>query len=118
VHLSISEPRVRLLAFVLGGKPSPPTKASLAANSNGIAPMPRGKAAASGRLPAGAGQQLVQQDCTLCHGVDTITRSHLSRSAWQATVRDMMNRGAPVTASQYATVVEYLTHNFGASGPK
>ena len=117
VHLSVPQPRVRLLAFVLGGKHSPATRAS-AANSNGAAAMQRDERAGSGRLPTGVGRQLVQQDCTLCHGVETITRSHLSRSAWQATVRDMINRGAPITASQYATVVDYLTHNFGASGPK
>lgn len=117
VHLSVPEPHVRLLAFVLGGKPSPPTRASLA-NSNGAAAVQRGESAGSGPLPTGTGQRLVQQDCTLCHGIETITRSHLNRRAWRATVRDMINRGAPVTASQYETVVDYLTHNFGTPGPK
>ena len=116
VHLSVPEPHVRLLAFVLGGKPSAPTKASVA-NSNSGASAQRGQGAANGQLPPGGGRRLVQQECTLCHGTDTITRSHLSRSAWRATVRDMINRGAPVTASQYETVVDYLTYNFGASGP-
>lgn len=115
VHLSVPEPHVRLLAFVLGGKPSSPTRASLA---NSSAAAMRTESAEYGRLPTGIGQRLVQQDCTLCHGVETVTRSHLSRSAWQATVRDMITRGAPVTPSQYETVVDYLTHNFGTSGPK
>jgi quinoprotein glucose dehydrogenase len=117
VHLSVPQPHVRLVAFVLGGKRAAPTRASLT-NFNGATAIQRGESAGSGHLPAGAGQRLVQQDCTLCHGVDTITRSHLSRSAWQATVRDMINRGAPVTSSQYQTVVEYLTHNFGPSETK
>jgi glucose dehydrogenase/mono/diheme cytochrome c family protein len=115
VHLSVPEPRVRLLAFVLGGKPSAPTGAS-PATSTGAAASRREESAESGRLPAGAGRRLVQQDCSLCHGIDTITRSHLSRSGWQATVRDMVDRGAPLSASQYRTVVDYLTHNFGPLG--
>lgn len=117
VHLSVPEPHVRLLAFVLGGKPAAPTRGSLT-NSGVATAIQRGESAGSGRLPPGAGQRLVQQDCTLCHGVATITRSHLSRSAWQATVRDMINRGAPVAASQYQTVVDYLTHHFGISATK
>lgn len=116
VHLSVPQPHVRLLAFVLGGKPSAPTKASLA-NSGSAAAMQRGERAVGDRLPPGAGRRIVQRDCALCHGVETITRSHLSRSAWGATVRDMMNRGAPVTAADYETVIDYLTHNFGASDP-
>ncbi|HEV7136811.1 MAG TPA: PQQ-binding-like beta-propeller repeat protein [Steroidobacteraceae bacterium] len=119
VHLSVSAARVRLIAFVLGGKPSAPTKAPvLSASSKSIERSEPGHGAADGRLPPGAGRRIVQQDCTLCHGVDSITRSHFSRAGWQATVRDMMNRGAPVAEGEYQTVVDYLAHNFGASGPK
>lgn len=117
VHLSVPDPRVRLIAFTLGGTPSPPTKASLAAHSSSASMKPA-PPAASGRLPPGAGRRIVQQACTLCHGTDNITRSHLSRAAWRATVRDMMTRGAPVTAAESETVVDYLAHNFGASNPK
>lgn len=118
VHHSVPNPHVRLVVFTLGGKPAAPTKPSLSANSNSAAAMPPVPAAANGRLPPGAGRRIVQQDCTLCHGIETVTRSRFSRTGWQATVRDMMNRGAPLTAPQYDTVVDYLAHNFAAPGRK
>jgi glucose dehydrogenase len=114
VHHSVPNPRVRLIAFTLGGAPSAPTRAAPIANSNSARSM-QPEAGANGRLPAGAARRLVQRDCTLCHGVDTITRSRFSRAGWQTTVRDMMNRGAPLTEAQYRAVVAYLARNFGAS---
>lgn len=112
VHHSVKNPPVRLVAFALGGRPATPTQASRAQSAAlmGGAPPP-----ASGKLPPGAGRRIVKEDCTLCHGVENITGSRLSRGGWQATVREMMNRGAPVTTAQYATLIEYLTDHFGTA---
>ncbi|MDE2051755.1 MAG: PQQ-binding-like beta-propeller repeat protein, partial [Gammaproteobacteria bacterium] len=118
VHLSVPEPRVRLIVFALDGKPSAPTTASPMSESSSSPETMRQRPAQSGRLPPGAGRPIVQAECTLCHGIDSITRARLSRSGWQATVRDMVNRGAPLTPAQYRTVVDYLAHNFGTSGAK
>lgn len=115
VHHSVANPRVRLVAFALGGRLSAPTTASRAESD---ALMRQTHHAASGKLPPGAGRRIVQEDCTLCHGVQNITGSHLSRASWQATVHDMINRGAPVTTAQYQTLVGYLAHNFGTSSKK
>jgi glucose dehydrogenase len=117
VHLSVPAPRVRLVAFALGGAPAAPTSASVPLRTEGLETTQR-KGASSGRLPAGAGRKIVQADCTLCHGLDSITRSRFNRAGWQATVRDMMNRGAPLTGAQYQTVVDYLARNFGTSSAK
>jgi len=116
VHHFAGETEVRLVVFALGGAPSAPTTAS-AYTSAGAAARPGESNARSG-LPPGTGQLIVQENCTLCHGVGTIMRSRFSRTGWQATVRDMMNRGAPLTAAQYRTVVDYLTHNFGTASAK
>lgn len=118
VHQSVQHPDVRLIAFTLGGAPSPPTQASASAISETTGAMQPRQRAVSGRLPPGAGRRIVQQDCTLCHGVENITRSRFSRAGWQATVHDMMNRGAPVTKAQYQALIDYLTQNFGTSSPK
>ena len=115
VHLSVPHPHVRLIAFALGGRYSAPTRASAPLHPDGGAPTGQRQGTASGQLPAGSGRPIVQADCTLCHGIETITRSRFSRAGWQATVRDMMNRGAPLTSAQYQTVVDYLAHHFGAS---
>jgi glucose dehydrogenase len=112
VHHSVADPEVRLIAFALGGRPSAPTKASRAETAALMRPA---HPALSVKLPPGAGRAIVRKDCTLCHGVETITRSHLSRAGWQSTVREMINRGAPVTTAQSQTLVNYLAHNFGTS---
>lgn len=118
VHHSVPQAAVRLIAFALGGAPSAPTKASAFPSSAGGEMRQVRQPAASRPLPPGAGRRIVQEDCTLCHGIDNITRSRFSRAGWQQTVRDMMNRGAPVEAAQYETVVDYLSRNFGTPGPK
>ena len=117
VHLSVPDPHVRLIAFALGGAPAAPTRAAVSLRSKSNDTTQQGRES-NGRLPPGVGRHVVQSDCTLCHGVDTITRARFSRAGWRVTVRDMMNRGAPVTTSQYQTVVDYLTRNFGTSGTK
>jgi quinoprotein glucose dehydrogenase len=114
VHLSVPDPSVRLIAFALGGAPAAPTRASVALHANSIATVSQGREP-DGQLPPGAGRRIVQADCTLCHGLDAITRSRFSRAGWQTTVRDMMNRGAPLTRTQYRTVVDYLARNFRTS---
>jgi glucose dehydrogenase len=117
VHLSVPNPHVRLIAFALGGAPAAPTRASVVLRSKDFETVQQ-NGVSSGQLPAGAGRKIVQADCTLCHGIDSITRSRFSRAGWQATVRDMMNRGAPLTAAQYQAVVDYLARNFGTSSTK
>lgn len=118
VHLSVPDPRVRLIAFALGGTPSAPTKASAPLSTTSAAAIQFGGGTGSTRLPPGAGQRILQEDCTLCHGLENITRSRFSRAGWQATVRDMVNRGAPLTKPDEQTVIDYLTHHFGTSSPK
>jgi glucose dehydrogenase len=112
VHHSVENSRVRLIVFMLGGKRLAPLGVPAPADANAGVPWtssPR----ESARLPSGPGRQIVQADCTLCHGVENITRSRLSRAQWRATVRDMMSRGAPVTTAEYGALLDYLTDNFG-----
>lgn len=112
VHHSVSDPPVRLIAFALAGIPAPPTAASARARSERTAGHGASSRKASIALPPGYGRSLVQTDCTLCHGVGNITRSRFSAAGWAATVRTMVNRGAPLNRRQIAVVVKYLAHNF------
>lgn len=117
VHHSVANPTLRIIAFALGGKSAAPTGGSVGE----IFSTPSFNStmqALTAQLPAGPGRQIVKQDCSLCHGVGNITQSHFSRAGWQTTLHTMMNRGAPVTPSQYKALLDYLVKNFGKSDPK
>ena len=66
-------------------------------------------------LPDGPGRALVQRTCTACHSVDTVTSQRLSQSGWQATVENMITRGAQATPDEQTQIVDYLAKNYGPS---
>ena len=65
------------------------------------------------RLPDGAGKDIVVRVCTKCHGPGNIAKKRLSRDDWDDQVADMVERGAKGTPKELATIVDYLTANFG-----
>jgi len=65
------------------------------------------------RLPAGKGKEEVKTACMECHGVANIRRQRLSKDEWTSEVSDMIDRGAKVNDDQMASIVDYLTQNFG-----
>lgn len=65
------------------------------------------------RLPPGKGKAEVATVCVQCHSVTNIRRQRLSRDEWTSEVSDMLDRGAQATDDQVATIVDYLTLNFG-----
>jgi len=64
-------------------------------------------------LPEGPGSSLVQRTCTVCHSISTVTSVHLNQAGWQATVENMVSRGAQATPDEQTQIVDYLTKNFG-----
>ena len=64
-------------------------------------------------LPAGKGKDILENNCSECHGADSVTALHQSRSGWAGLVDDMIAKGAQLTPDQITTVVDYLTANFG-----
>ena len=61
------------------------------------------------RLPAGAGQQLVQSLCAQCHGLNRITRSSgYDQAGWRALIDTMM----ALPDAQANTMTKYLTEHF------
>jgi len=65
------------------------------------------------KLAEGAGSDLVQAKCTLCHDLGNITRIRQSREDWQDTLKTMIRRGAPLTPADETIIVEYLTKHYG-----
>jgi len=74
--------------------------------------------AAPNGLPAGDGRDFVAVACSQCHGLKTIMALRDGPVGWKILVNDMILRGAQLNPQEAATVIQYLSKNFGpAAGP-
>jgi|SRR5438270_582009 len=64
-------------------------------------------------LPDGPGKEIVARLCTECHGPANFRKMRHDQDGWTESVADMVDHGAKGTPAELATVVEYLTRNFG-----
>jgi len=65
-------------------------------------------------LPAGAGKEVVEGGCGICHGLDRAVGTARSPGEWQAIVSKMVFLGAPLSADQQRAAIDYLSNNFGS----
>jgi mono/diheme cytochrome c family protein len=66
-------------------------------------------------LPAGAGKEVVEGGCGVCHGLDRAVGTARSPGEWQAIVAKMVFLGAPLSADQARAATDYLSSNFGST---
>jgi cytochrome c5 len=102
--------------MVLRGAQLSPSEAEtviryLAANF-GPGAAPPGKVAVT--LPAGAGKELVETRCTLCHDLERVAVVKRPRQHWPAIVANMVDRGATATPEEARTIATYLAAQFGS----
>jgi cytochrome c2 len=64
-------------------------------------------------LPEGAAKPLVATACTACHSLDRVTATKRTREEWRTSVAAMIQRGAHLDSEQAASIVGYLSLNFG-----
>jgi cytochrome c5 len=64
-------------------------------------------------LPEGPGKKILEAACVSCHGLDVVTAKKLSKQRWQVLVLGMTDERAPLSKSEQAELVDYLTANFG-----
>jgi cytochrome c5 len=64
-------------------------------------------------LPDGAGRNLVETRCELCHDLERVAEVKRSRTQWPAIVANMVARGATATPEEAKTISDYLAANFG-----
>lgn len=69
-------------------------------------------AVAQEKLPDGKGKELVERECTKCHGLEGITGSRNSKDRWASIVDDMVSRGASGTDQEIEQIISYLSANF------
>jgi cytochrome c5 len=59
--------------------------------------------------PDGDGKKLVLDGCGGCHDLELVKAAKHDDAAWRATLINMQNYGATITAAQIPTVAAYLT---------
>jgi competence protein ComEA len=70
------------------------------------------------QLPDGPGKDTVIKVCGFCHDPSTAAAVRLTREGWQATINDMISRGAKGTDEELAQVLDYLATHFLGEGDK
>lgn len=65
-------------------------------------------------LPDGAGKNLVETRCGLCHDLERITTVKRGKQAWPVIVNNMVAWGATATPDEAKTMSDYLAANFGS----
>ncbi len=63
-------------------------------------------------LPDGAGKELVETRCSVCHDLERVAVVRRDRRAWPVIVADMVAWGAPATPGEAKTISDYLAANF------
>ncbi len=68
------------------------------------------------RLRDGAGRQVVEANCVMCHSLDYIQMNSpfLDRKGWEASVNKMIKvMGAPISEADAKVIVDYLSAQYG-----
>ena len=63
-------------------------------------------------LPEGNGKQLVEQACSVCHTLESVTGQRATRQGVKSIVENLVQRGAEATANEQQILVDYLAKNF------
>lgn len=73
-----------------------------------------GVSAAQAELVSGPGAGLTTARCVICHDLEHIVRSRLSRGEWEDVLANMLKRGMPpLSADESRVVLEYLVSYYG-----
>jgi cytochrome c5 len=63
--------------------------------------------------PAGDGAALLEERCTVCHGLDRTTSARKTREEWEQTVVRMVSKGAELNEEEQEILIAYLTETYG-----
>jgi cytochrome c551/c552 len=60
------------------------------------------------KLTSGPGSTLTENKCKICHELQHIRRTPLSRGEWADNLKNMRERGTPMTDEEMAIILDYL----------
>jgi len=69
------------------------------------------------RLIPGPGATLTENKCKICHELQHIRRTPLSRGEWADNLRNMKERGTPMDAAETAVILDYLSTYYNREKP-
>ncbi|HUQ73768.1 MAG TPA: c-type cytochrome [Burkholderiales bacterium] len=72
---------------------------------------------AQDRLIPGPGSTLTENKCKICHELQHIRRSPLSRGEWADNLRNMKERGTPMTDAEMQVILDYLSTYYNREKP-
>ena len=68
-------------------------------------------------LTAGKGSNLTTARCATCHDAQHITRAKLSRGEWEFSIKNMIERGAPIAPGEIPVILDYLATYYNRDNP-
>ena len=72
-----------------------------------------GAAEYQAQLPDAPGKAVFEKTCATCHEIKDVIARRRTKTSWQQVVEDMVARGAEGSQEDLATVVAYLSGQFG-----
>jgi len=69
------------------------------------------------RLISGPGSTLTETKCKICHELQHIRRTPLSRGEWADNLKNMKERGTPMTQAEMAVILDYLSTYYNREKP-
>jgi cytochrome c551/c552 len=72
---------------------------------------------AQDRLIPGPGSTLTENKCRICHELQHIRRTPLSRGEWADNLRNMKERGTQMSDAEMALILEYLSTYYNRDQP-
>ncbi len=68
-------------------------------------------------LPPGQGKELAAERCSTCHSLERTVQLRQPGDKWEATVYDMVGRGAPIFLDEAKEIIIYFSDVFGTNAP-
>jgi cytochrome c551/c552 len=69
------------------------------------------------KLISGPGSTLTETKCKICHELQHIRRTPLSRGEWADNLKNMKERGTPMTEAEMAVILDYLSVYYNREKP-
>jgi len=69
------------------------------------------------KLISGPGSTLTETKCKICHELQHIRRTPLSRGEWADNLKNMKERGTPMTEAEQAVILDYLSVYYNREKP-
>ena len=82
-----------------------------------LAAIPLAAFSQADKLISGPGSTLTETKCKICHELQHIRRTPLSRGEWADNLKNMKERGTPMTDAEQAAILDHLSVYYNREKP-